>query len=96
MVALPQDFVKRIKADTFWNDDLIEAFNHEPPTSIRLNPKKNGDFSFLESVPWNKNGYYLPKRPVFTTDPLFHAGCYYPQEAGSMVIENILEILSVP
>jgi len=96
LVALPQDFVKRIKADTFWNDDLIEAFNHEPPTSIRLNPKKNGDFSFLESVPWNKNGYYLPKRPVFTTDPLFHAGCYYPQEAGSMVIENILEILSVP
>jgi NOL1/NOP2/fmu family ribosome biogenesis protein/23S rRNA U2552 (ribose-2'-O)-methylase RlmE/FtsJ len=29
-------------------------------------------------------------RPVFTLDPLFHAGCYYVQEASSMYIEQAL------
>lgn len=29
----------------------------------------------------------LDQRPAFTLDPLFHAGLYYVQEAGSMLIE---------
>lgn len=37
-------------------------------------------------VPWCSGAYYLSERPQFTLDPLFHAGCYYVQEASSMYI----------
>ncbi len=39
-------------------------------------------------VPWCCTGRYLDHRPLFTLDPLFHAGCYYVQEASSMLLEQ--------
>jgi 16S rRNA C967 or C1407 C5-methylase (RsmB/RsmF family) len=61
-------------------------------TSIRINPAKSEapDFELptLNSVPWTEYGYYLSQRPSFTFDPLFHAGCYYVQEASSMFLEQ--------
>lgn len=71
--------------------------------SIRINPNKifaqhpagNKQYSMfnaqLEAVPWSSNGYYLPERPSFTLDPLFHAGAYYVQEASSMFLEQALK-----
>lgn len=44
-------------------------------------------------VPWCPEGYYLPERPSFTLDPVFHAGGYYVQEAGSMFIGQIFRQL---
>ena len=44
-----------------------------------------------ERVPWSKYGYYLDQRPSFTFDPLFHAGCYYVQEASSMFLEHAIK-----
>lgn len=44
-------------------------------------------------IPWCPYGYYLPSRPSFTLDPLFHAGAYYVQEASSMFIWKALEQL---
>ena len=41
-----------------------------------------------DRVPWSEFGYYLDRRPSFTFDPLFHAGCYYVQEASSMFLEQ--------
>lgn len=41
-------------------------------------------------VPWSRYGYYISQRPSFTFDPLFHAGCYYVQEASSMFLEQAL------
>lgn len=41
-----------------------------------------------EPVPWSQAGFYLTERPSFTFDPLFHAGCYYVQEASSMFLEQ--------
>ena len=38
----------------------------------------------------------MAQRPSFTYDPLFHAGAYYPQEAGSMYLRQALEALSLP
>ena len=72
---------------------LIRALETEPVTSIRLNSKLDvltfdGDTS---EVPWHVDGYYLSERPQFTLDPLFHAGCYYVQEASSMFIQQALE-----
>ena len=62
--------------------------------SIRLNPSKlsiaNCRLTIDNKVPWCNNGYYLKERPSFTFDPLFHAGCYYVQEASSMFLEQAL------
>lgn len=59
------------------------------PTAVRLNPMKRSDrFASSSVIPWCKDGRQLKERPVFTLDPLFHAGCYYVQEANSMYIEQ--------
>lgn len=42
-------------------------------------------------VPWCESGYYVGLRPVFTFDPLFHAGCYYVQEASSMFVAHVVK-----
>jgi len=65
----------------------------EAPTSIRLNPFKKSAVKTGDQVPWCNEGYYLDTRPSFTFDPLFHAGCYYVQEASSMFIAHILKYI---
>ena len=45
----------------------------------------------ITAIPWTDCGYYLESRPSFTFDPLFHAGCYYVQEASSMFLEQALK-----
>lgn len=42
------------------------------------------------AIPWTRYGHYLSERPSFTFDPLFHAGCYYVQEASSMFLEQAI------
>ena len=72
---------------------LIRALETEPVTSIRLNTKLDV-LTFdcdTDEVPWHIDGYYLSARPQFTLDPLFHAGCYYVQEASSMFVQQALE-----
>ena len=49
-----------------------------------------GDVAGVERVPWSSAGYYLPRRPKFTLDPLFHGGAYYVQEASGMFLEQAL------
>jgi 16S rRNA C967 or C1407 C5-methylase (RsmB/RsmF family)/NOL1/NOP2/fmu family ribosome biogenesis protein len=66
---------------------FIDAHAVPPPVSIRLNRAKwQGDVP-ANSVPWASDAFYLSQRPTFTFDPLFHAGAYYVQEAGSMFLE---------
>ena len=73
--------------------------NGEPITSVRVNPQKiivaaqapSFGGSWGEVVPWSSYAYYLLQRPSFTFDPLFHAGCYYVQEASSMFLEQALK-----
>lgn len=48
-------------------------------------------FHIADRVPWSSHGYYLPERPSFTFDPLFHAGLYYVQEASSMFVEQAVK-----
>ena len=66
------------------------ALDSEPVVSIRYNVAKHEADEENESVLWATNGRYLQSRPVFTADPLFHAGCYYVQEASSMFIEQVV------
>jgi 16S rRNA C967 or C1407 C5-methylase (RsmB/RsmF family)/NOL1/NOP2/fmu family ribosome biogenesis protein len=61
----------------------------QAPTSIRLNPSKLPPLNdAMQPIGWSRYGYYLQQRPSFTFDPLFHAGCYYVQEASSMLLEQ--------
>ena len=70
----------------------LKSFEEDVPVSIRLNPQKAVGMKVVdgEYVPWCDNGYYLKQRPNFTMDPLFHAGCYYVQEAASMFLDEVL------
>jgi len=69
----------------------------EQVTSLRLNPAKPFDYNqhkflnHVQPIPWCANGKYLSERPFFVTDPLWHAGAYYVQEASSMFIQYIIE-----
>ena len=87
----PEEFKRRIEGQEYLNAEaLLKALGEPSPVSIRINPAKwnytplNG-----EHVPWCKNGYYLSVRPSYTLDPLFHSGCYYPQEASGMFLEQV-------
>ena len=71
--------------------DFREALLGEPAVSIRLNKSKCTATPSYAPVPWATDSYYLPERPSFTFDPLFHAGCYYVQEASSMFVEQAVK-----
>jgi len=83
---LPFQFIERTKA--LLKDEypaFVNALSQPVPTSIRVNNKMVYEPS-EERVPWCNTGYYLSERPLFTADPLFHAGVYYVQEASSMFL----------
>lgn len=97
MIPLPKDFIERIENGPLSQTPLLQALDSESPISIRLNDRKStGQWEHEERVSWCNNGRYLSERPSFTLDPLFHAGTYYPQEAGSMYIDAIVRSLSLP
>lgn len=98
-IALPSDFVDRmhVRYGDAWTSALCSALSSDAGTSIQLNPQKAHDlFVDEESVPWCPHGRYLKERPVFTLDPLYHAGVYYSQEASSMFLWHMLQSLPLP
>jgi 16S rRNA C967 or C1407 C5-methylase (RsmB/RsmF family)/NOL1/NOP2/fmu family ribosome biogenesis protein len=89
----PDEFIKRLRTQKYLDaSSLLKSLDQPSPVSLRLNPAKwNLKPSNADPVSWCRNGYYLKYRPSYTLDPLFHAGCYYPQEASSMFLEQIIE-----
>ncbi len=94
----PSDFVNRLSQDDFLGGEkLLFALNTISPVSIRRNSLKNlAELSVKSKVEWCENAYYLTERPPFIKDPMFHAGTYYPQEAGSMFLDIVLRQLDLP
>lgn len=92
----PQNFLNLLTGSPgFDAENFIKAHqNSDSPTSIRLNPFKISSIKGNNQVPWCSEGYYLDSRPSFTFDPLFHAGCYYVQEASSMFIDLIMQYIN--
>jgi 16S rRNA C967 or C1407 C5-methylase (RsmB/RsmF family)/NOL1/NOP2/fmu family ribosome biogenesis protein len=86
----PVSFTERLKQQKYIDaSQLLEALNQPSQVSIRLNPEKWKKTPVNpERVPWSEHGFYLESRPSFTLDPLFHSGCYYPQEASGMFLEE--------
>ncbi len=60
-----------------------------PSVAIRVNPFKGGAGPEGTPVPWSRHGRVLAERPVFTLDPLLHAGCYYVQDSSAMYVGHI-------
>lgn len=98
----PSQFIESLQKVQGFSKDGFEQvhLSGAQVTSIRMNPLKHPKPSPLaeesvipvsSQVPWCSAGYYLQHRPSFTLDPLFHAGCYYVQEASSMFIEQIIK-----
>ena len=70
---------------------VLQALQQAPSVSVRLNPSKRQacPFEGAEKVPWSPYGYLLKERPVFTLDPLFHAGAYYVQDTSAMYVGHV-------
>lgn len=96
---IPPELVQRLAANPLFETDAFLATHEQgtKTTSVRFNQKKPfpHDTTTLNPVPWCDTGYYLDKRPVFTLDPFFHAGCYYVQEASSMFVAHALRALGL-
>ncbi len=88
-------------------ESLLQAIEQKPSIAIRLHPRK-GMTNLIQCglpyseiygepynrVPWySRFGIYLPDRPSFTADPLFHGAAYYVQEASSMALSLIRPLL---
>lgn len=89
-MKLPQEFEHRMRTQLGADfDNFASSLDTSAPVSLRLNKKKwLYPLPKLERVDWCETGYYLESRPIFSSDPLWHAGAYYVQEASSMSIEQ--------
>ena len=102
----PTGLVKSLSnLDHFDPEAFLSAHDSENPViSLHMNPDKllfNGTvwnekikdppFEISGPVPWAPDAYYLSSRPNFTNDPLFHAGCYYVQEASGLFLSFALK-----
>ena len=61
--------------------------------AVRLHPFKGLAGPEGAPVPWSPYGRILSERPVFTLDPLFHAGCYYVQDSSAMFVGHLFRKL---
>jgi len=87
-MILPAEFESRMRAQLGNEfDQFAKALDSESPVSVRLNHQKIPTSLPLKPVTWCSSAYYLEQRPVFSSDPLWHNGSYYVQEASSMMVE---------
>ena len=98
---LPNELIARLNKDpNFDTEAFVHVHEHEQKTSsVRINPLKlqqpEDALDLDEQVPWCETGFFLKERPVYTLDPLFHAGCYYPQEASSMFLAHAIQSIGL-
>lgn len=94
-MELPGALLNDLKDIPGFNRDAFRSVHQQEqaPVSLRINPLKPVTafprFSLCGQVPWCSTGFYLPERPLFAQDPLWHAGAYYVQEASSMFLEQV-------
>lgn len=74
-------------------DKALSSSGEGVVASVRANPLKpvaGGLSGAVSAVPWSDGlGFMLGSRPVFTLDPLFHAGAYYVQDSSSMYVGHV-------
>lgn len=91
-LPIPHDFEKIIKELLGTeHKSFFDSLKDVSPASIRINPNKNYVASAAKDIPWTKYGKYLNDRPIYTLDPMLHAGAYYVQEPSSMFLEHVVK-----
>ena len=99
MSAFPQAFVSSVRA-VFGEraSQVLEALESgESVTAVRANPAKisseqlRSRFGASSPVPWRTDAFYLETRPVFSLDPLLHAGAYYVQDPAAMFVGTVAD-----
>ncbi|HSK14301.1 MAG TPA: hypothetical protein VK907_13865 [Phnomibacter sp.] len=100
-MMVPEDLIRSLQNLHGFDEKAFRQvhLSGDPPASIRLNTSKWAKAAMpfdalAEPVPWSVFGRYLPARPVFTLDPLLHAGAYYVQEASSMFLEQAIKSIA--
>ena len=90
-MTLPEGFIRTFSEEfgPELADRFLAAVEQAPSVSVRLNPFKTPSkpdplMDGAQPVPWNTYGRMLSQRPVFTLQPLFHAGAYYVQDSSAM------------
>ncbi len=96
MRMLPEEFLERISHQPYIDSaGLADALSCPSEASVRVNRYKwPYPVEGYEKVHWEPDGYYLPSRTLFTPDPLFHAGVYYPQESSGMFAGELFRQLT--
>jgi len=97
-LSVPAALIQSLQSVSGFQQKAFEAIHAsgEQIVSIRFNPAKNFDKSYLpiaEQVAWCETAVYLKERPFFTFDPFLHAGAYYVQEASSMFLWQAVQQL---
>jgi len=92
----PEKFLERITSQPYIDaEGLTAALQRPAEQTVRVNPRKwHYPVAGYERVQWEPNGYYLPGKPLFAPDPLFHAGVYYPQESSGMFTGELFRQLT--
>ncbi len=89
MIQLPESFENRMMKMLGSEYPAFRlSLSSEVSHSVRINRKKTKKIISNDSVIYCNSGFYLKQRPVYTLDPLFHSGVYYPQESSSMFLEQ--------
>ena len=85
---IKQSFIRYMEEAIGHENALVafSAFDQPASTAVRYNPFKSCVKMPGRAVQWSEHGRILPERPVFTLDPLFHAGAYYVQDSSSMFV----------
>lgn len=78
-------------------ESFLNAMECDPSVGIRINPAKcpadmpAAGYAGAEPVEWCAQGWRLSGRPVFTLNPLLHAGAFYVQDPSSMIYAALAE-----
>lgn len=99
-IQLPRRFVESLKAlGSPLFDNLAETLaTTRPSVAVRDNRAKHYRYPSAETdgdVAWlTERGHYLAERPRFASDPAWHQGLYYVQDASSMFLARVIAALT--
>ncbi|MBP5504985.1 MAG: rRNA cytosine-C5-methyltransferase [Bacteroidales bacterium] len=98
MAVFPKEFTESTRA-IFGGaaQTVLDALaSGESVTAVRANPAKisaadlHGRFEAEgEAIPWCRDAFWLDSRPLFSLDPLLHAGAYYVQDPSAMFVGSL-------
>lgn len=100
---IPQDFKDMLAALPGVDAEaLVRALDTPASVAVRFNSRKlpllKGSpaeiFPGATPVEWCETGLRLPERPVFTLNPLLHAGLFYVQDPSSMIYRQVTSLLA--